>query len=39
VPDLSKASRLIGFQPERSLDDVIDDILHEESGRDAAPRH
>jgi UDP-glucose 4-epimerase len=30
VPDLSKARRLIGYKPERSLDDVIDDILTEE---------
>ena len=27
VPDLSKARRLIGYAPTRSLDDVIDDIL------------
>jgi hypothetical protein len=27
VPDLSKARRLIGFAPERTLDHVIDDIL------------
>jgi UDP-glucose 4-epimerase len=27
VPDLGKARRLIGYQPSRTLDDVIDDIL------------
>ena len=27
VPDLSKAKRLIGYQPKRTLDDAIDDIL------------
>ena len=27
VPDLSKARRLIGFTPSRTLDDAIDDIL------------
>jgi len=27
VPDLSKAKRLIGFMPTRTLDDVIEDIL------------
>jgi UDP-glucose 4-epimerase len=27
VPDLSKARRLIGFAPSRTLDDVIDDIV------------
>jgi hypothetical protein len=31
VPDLAKARRLIGFRPTRSLADVIDDILTEES--------
>lgn len=31
VPDLSKARRLIGFKPTRSLDDVIDDILADEA--------
>jgi UDP-glucose 4-epimerase len=27
VPDLSKAARLIGYKPERSLDKIIEDIL------------
>lgn len=27
VPDLTKASRLIGYRPTRTLDDVIDDIV------------
>ncbi|MBA3558351.1 MAG: hypothetical protein H0W30_07095 [Gemmatimonadaceae bacterium] len=27
VPDVSKAHRLIGFRPTRTLDDVITDIL------------
>jgi UDP-glucose 4-epimerase len=30
VPDLSKAKRLIGYEPTRTLDDVIDDILADE---------
>ncbi len=30
VPDLSKARRLIGYEPTRSLDNVIDDILADE---------
>jgi UDP-glucose 4-epimerase len=32
VPDLSKARRLIGYAPTRSLDDVIDDILADDGG-------
>jgi UDP-glucose 4-epimerase len=32
VPDLSKARRLIGYRPARSLSDVIDDILADEHG-------
>jgi UDP-glucose 4-epimerase len=32
VPDLSKARRLIGYAPTRTLDDVIDDILASEDG-------
>jgi UDP-glucose 4-epimerase len=31
VPDLSKAKRLIGYEPTRTLDDVIDDILADEA--------
>jgi UDP-glucose 4-epimerase len=31
VPDLSKARRLIGYRPQRTLTDVIDDILADES--------
>ena len=31
VPDLSKAKRLIGYSPTRTLDDAIDDILAAES--------
>ncbi|MEJ7810318.1 MAG: GDP-mannose 4,6-dehydratase [Gemmatimonadaceae bacterium] len=31
VPDISKAKRLIGFEPTRTLDDVIDDIVADES--------
>ena len=31
VPDITKANRLIGFRPTRTLDDVIDDILCEET--------
>lgn len=38
VPDLEKAHRLIGFKPRRTLDDIIDDILGEDVGRDAAAR-
>jgi UDP-glucose 4-epimerase len=30
VPNLSKAKRLIGYEPTRTLDDVIDDILADE---------
>jgi UDP-glucose 4-epimerase len=31
VPDLSKARRLIGYEPTRSLDDVISDILAQDA--------
>ncbi|MBC7788584.1 MAG: GDP-mannose 4,6-dehydratase [Anaerolineae bacterium] len=30
VPDIAKARRLIGFEPRRTLDDVIDDIIASE---------
>ncbi|MDQ2747308.1 MAG: nucleoside-diphosphate sugar epimerase, partial [Acidobacteriota bacterium] len=29
VPDLGKAKRLIGFQPTRSLNDIISDVTNE----------
>ena len=32
VPDLSKVRRLVGFKPQRTLDNVIDDILADEAG-------
>lgn len=31
VPDLAKARRLIGFDPQRTVDDAIDDILAEQA--------
>lgn len=34
VPDLGKARRLIGYAPSRTLDDVIEDIMIDSSGKD-----
>jgi UDP-glucose 4-epimerase len=34
VPDITKVSQLIGWSPERSLDDIIDDVVAERSARD-----
>jgi len=32
VPDLAKAKRLIGYQPTLTLDQMIDDIVHDDKG-------
>jgi UDP-glucose 4-epimerase len=33
VPDLKRASALIGFRPSRSLNDILDDVIREQESR------
>jgi UDP-glucose 4-epimerase len=33
VPDLKRASALIGFRPVRTLDDILDDVIQEQKSR------
>jgi UDP-glucose 4-epimerase len=33
VPDLKRASALIGFRPMRTLDDILDDVIQEQKSR------
>jgi UDP-glucose 4-epimerase len=33
VPDLKRASALIGFRPSRSLHDILDDVIRDQESR------
>ena len=33
VPDLSKAARLLGYRPTRSLDDILHDVIQDKRAR------